>query len=653
MRKSGPFLLVISAAAVAASITAKANSAQDAELDRVEIDQGWSELDRKRWYAGTQGSRLLPRVFFDALEMPNSDEKFNSPSNMERYRFLVDHLNLLNPYPVGFAVDRGTDQNLEITKNNWQKRKIFGGSRREEWIGLTCSACHTGEIEFDGKKVRVEGAPASIDFQAFEEDVALALRATHDEDAKFDRFAKAVIGDAASSSKKRQRLKDSLLSLTEWREKIVEINKTDIRYGYARLDAFGHIFNQVAFFTGADDPTFAPSNAPVSYPFLWNVPQHDRVQWNGIADNLKSALGVPYEALGRNTGEVIGVFGEVNVDKRSGPNFVKRASSSVFISNLLELERMLERLESPRWPVNVLGPIDEDLKERGRELFELKCSSCHYHLEPDDLSTPVIAQMSNFLAIDGDENPHPAPGTDPAMACNTYERRTASGFYEGEKFKDEEGVERRIGDEEQIAVLLASMVPSVIADQAGELILYVANPRKRVVAHVPGVTSAERQGSRGGGSAGERIADEIEPGFISPAAGDEQALESLELTSQWGPYAECMSANPSKLKGYKARPLNGIWATAPYLHNGSIPNLYEILLAPEKRSKTFHVGSRKFDPKNVGFVTEPGGGNSFRFDALNSDGSIRWGNFNGGHDYGNADLSEEDRWALVEYMKSL
>ena len=40
---------------------------------------------------------------------------------------------------------------------------------------------------------------------------------------------------------------------------------------------------------------------------------------------------------------------------------------------------------------------------------------------------------------------------------------------------------------------------------------------------------------------------------------------------------------------YKARPLNRIWATAPYLHNGSIPNLYEVLIPTGKRSKTFYL----------------------------------------------------------------
>ena len=104
---------------------------------------------------------------------------------------------------------------------------------------------------------------------------------------------------------------------------------------------------------------------------------------------------------------------------------------------------------------------------------------------------------------------------------------------------------------------------------------------------------------------------------------------------------------------YKGRPLQGIWATAPYLHNGSVPNLWELLLPPAQRSATFNVGSREFDPKNVGYVTAPSADNSFIFTARDATGAPVQGNSNGGHDYGNAKLSDDDRWALIEYMKTL
>ena len=52
---------------------------------------------------------------------------------------------------------------------------------------------------------------------------------------------------------------------------------------------------------------------------------------------------------------------------------------------------------------------------------------------------------------------------------------------------------------------------------------------------------------------------------------------------------------------YRARPLNGVWATAPYLHNGSVPSLYWMLMPAAERPKQFCMGFRDFDPQQVGF----------------------------------------------------
>ena len=96
---------------------------------------------------------------------------------------------------------------------------------------------------------------------------------------------------------------------------------------------------------------------------------------------------------------------------------------------------------------------------------------------------------------------------------------------------------------------------------------------------------------------------------------------------------------------YRARPLNGVWAMAPYLHNGSVPSLHDLLLAPEQRPRTFFVGKWEFDPVNVGYEAGQAPG-AFLFDT-----SIR-GNSNAGHVYG-TDMTEDDRKALIEYLKTL
>jgi hypothetical protein len=108
---------------------------------------------------------------------------------------------------------------------------------------------------------------------------------------------------------------------------------------------------------------------------------------------------------------------------------------------------------------------------------------------------------------------------------------------------------------------------------------------------------------------------------------------------------------------YRARPLEGIWATAPFLHNGSVPNLYEMLIPANQRSKKFYVKGRTFDPRMVGLLTDSADPQAFLFD------TTKPGNSNSGHEfragytgrpaYGviGPELKEDERWAIIEYLK--
>ena len=131
----------------------------------------------------------------------------------------------------------------------------------------------------------------------------------------------------------------------------------------------------------------------------------------------------------------------------------------------------------------------------------------------------------------------------------------------------------------------------------------------------------------------------------------ELAPDSIE-PDRAGLLQSCLTED-SPVLGYKWRPLSGIWATAPYLHNGSVASLYELLLPPSQRKKDFYVGSREFVPEHVGYNIDPSAENSFHFRVYDDAKTPIQGNFNGGHDYGNAGFSEEDRLDLVEYMKGL
>jgi RoxA-like, cytochrome c-like len=103
-----------------------------------------------------------------------------------------------------------------------------------------------------------------------------------------------------------------------------------------------------------------------------------------------------------------------------------------------------------------------------------------------------------------------------------------------------------------------------------------------------------------------------------------------------------------KTEGYASPPLDGVWLRAPYLHNGSVPNLRDLLEPEDKRTKTFYRGYDVYDPVNVGFVSQgcEAERRGYRFDTRQR------GNGNQGHRYGTS-LSAQDKQALIEYLKTL
>jgi hypothetical protein len=115
----------------------------------------------------------------------------------------------------------------------------------------------------------------------------------------------------------------------------------------------------------------------------------------------------------------------------------------------------------------------------------------------------------------------------------------------------------------------------------------------------------------------------------------------LEKQEEWNGYRDNLLR---PCEAYPARPLAGVWANAPYLHNGSVPSLYQLLLPPAERAPNFCTGDVEFDPVNIGYVNKAFCG--FKFDT-----SIK-GNSNAGHQYGTS-LKHEERMDLIEYLKAL
>ncbi|BAW79561.1 ribonuclease E [Candidatus Nitrosoglobus terrae] len=138
------------------------------------LDQGWNVSDSLWFYTITQGSDLMPYDFFMVLEKTGETKLFRSNENMNFYRYLPQKATSTNPdaLPVGWVKD---------------------DYRGKEYIGLTCAACHTGQINYNGVGIRIDGGPASADMEKIMEGLSAALKYVRKHEEARVRFVKDVL----------------------------------------------------------------------------------------------------------------------------------------------------------------------------------------------------------------------------------------------------------------------------------------------------------------------------------------------------------------------------------------------------------------------------------------------------------------------------
>lgn len=601
------------------------------------LEQNWSDSEAEWFYNVPQGSKLIPYKWFLHLEQPDKETLFRDAEHIRSLGYLPRSAGGGNAHglPVGFVKD-----GLHL--------------------GLTCAACHTTQIVYKDKAWVIDGAPTLGDFETLLRRLAASLKATVDDCAKFKRFAANVLGAGATDDDRdalRKELEESLAFRQGYNAR--NLPRGGSRFGPGRVDAFGAIMNEVSS-TFAQLPTnHAPADAPVSYPFLWDTPHHDRVQWNGAAPNETSLAGIPIVgtkhvgALGRNAGEVMGVFGNIRVVK-DGFLIPGRYASTVNMPHLIDIEESVRGLWSPQWPKE-FPAIDADKRNKGEELFQRHCVECHQPITRDDPQRTITAWLKSSV------------GTDPTMARNFLVRKGRTGAFQDQRVNLLRL--RRFGADAAVAEMLQHAVQRVLVGGSGGVgaplrfdlaaVVEVDLGASKLVGRfqsveldqdrfVAGLIADERNLKdlliQRGGKALKFDLKKLAAGqFLLDDGGlkvEELSLDSV--ISAAGSLIGLKKPAPVSYV-YKARPLNGIWATAPYLHNGSVPNLDELLKKPEKRVQRFRVGSLEFDPIKVGFRSDVG---DFELDATQP------GNRNIGHDY-DVEFTPDQRLELIEYMKSL
>ena len=160
------------------------------------VDQGteWTTSARNDFYSRDQGSQLMPLQWIVALKQPNGKPFMDE--SLSRYGYLLNEASRPAGLPVGFTI-------------------TSGGNGQE--IGMSCSACHTRQIEVAGTSYRIDGGPGIVDFQSFLADLDVAVNTVLTNQQAFTDFAHAVLGPSSTSADKeklREEVKAWYLPLT-------------------------------------------------------------------------------------------------------------------------------------------------------------------------------------------------------------------------------------------------------------------------------------------------------------------------------------------------------------------------------------------------------------------------------------------------------
>jgi hypothetical protein len=648
----------------------------------VYLDQGWGATRqaslRQVFNYTPQGTTLkgLRYRWFQHLELPWSSRRFADPDHMRSYGFLVDLAPTpMNPdlMPVGF-----TNRHDETVN--------------DDLLDITCAACHTGQINVlkDGQRIgiRIEGGPAMHAFTAMKPGHFLpmlvsSLANTYLNPFKFERFAKNVLGDEYYKGGKSQLRTDLRMVLgafagqawTDWSRHLYPVEE-----GFGRTDALGRISNTV-FAENLDEKNYLPGNAPVSFPPVWEIWKFDWVQYNGSVK----------QPLARNIGEAMGVGAVYHlIDPYGRPiQPAARYTTTAHIENLAAIEGALRQLQPPEWAEDLLGKIDWCKARRGRTTFQNVCQKCHGPFAADLWQTAwnapgkVGCKPSDRHCVPDASKAQPEwimkllsvedIGTDPVTAMNFVTRRLDLSKA-GLPAKDlrealypmlaEESARKKQFYYWEIAALEKKnpKTPedgSRLAYYRKELADEEANGEARIRRDLDQIDLKSVSAGAGLSYLGVLIRDKYyrDHGISPDRQADIEGYGALDL--------------PQVIPAYKARPLAGAWATAPYLHNGSVPNLYSLLLPVGERPKKFYVGRRDFDPVMLGYRLEPMSRGGFWFDT-----SIA-GNHNTGHEfrkgyvaparesYGGGwsqntqprygvigdEFTDAERWDIIEYLK--
>lgn len=592
--------------------------------------QGLSEEEQRAFFHLAEGSELFPLSWLRALETPQGKPFLQ---NTERFGLLSDPDNQ-DKLPVGITAEKATDL-------NWTGMRM---------VGVNCAACHVGEFAYQGKTVRVIGAPNQFDVELFFSELVGAVQDTASDGEKAYRFLGRLLLNGVERVLPTQPDNEKLYAKTITKKfpELRDLERGDLFQKEMAVQVRAQVLEQKTLRPAlnlARDLQVQGIGLPAP-----NAVQIQRTLVNKLnvkpvqlsAPLLRAIPGRP------GTDFFVGTQGRQQVTMQT-KGFLGELLTIVqllqaraeFLKNLAEgsgsqyktTKPLFGRVDAFNSARNITFPEDRDTANTPVSYPHLwglaKLKRVHWDGNTNSLMERNMGQAIGLGAV-----LHSGTGKSTLLPRNIHRLETVARKIEAPPWP--------------VAVFGA-----IDAAKA-------ANGQALFMSHCNGCHSNEEGEPSSPGlvkTEGDR-ADTFAREMKDKRKFVDALAAKLKLVKQKAYQTHGVSAEEAKEfeaehdppeweapGNYVQRPLTAIWATAPYLHNGSVSSIFELLSKSEHR-KPFFVGVREYDPQKLGYVTTAPGPSATQFDPTVP------GNRNMGHEYG-AELSDIERYELIEYLKTL
>jgi hypothetical protein len=630
--------------------------------------QGLGPDKQKDLFHRSEGIELVPLAWMKALKSIKTNRPFLEFP--ERFGLIPDPAN-----PDGLPIG--------ITASPSRGSEFLG-----RMVGINCAACHVGAVTFHGQNIPLLGGPSLFDLNAFYQELFASLGVTLKDEGSREQFLADLAGQGdvegailtqqvlAAAAIASQLGGDELKGTARlFQTRLLEVVKKVVSEAEARLrgqkpdeaaiealrkavsarvgrliekDALG-LVALVLTPDDPDDPVHAALRAQPD-PILAGVLKDLAVELSLLRARLRFVAGLqklheaqrPLPGPGRidafdgirdlvfpqtdaiaadspvsfpalwmvnqtywlhwdgNTNSVI----ERNIGQALGQGAPFQPAgqgdyhSKVQPENIHQLEWIVRELTPPDWPAPLFGAIDPAKAARGKAIYQARCAQCHEVVPRGGHDIFDILKAAQAWARDRRGDP-------PAIPKELHEK----------------------------------LIPlDRVKTDPARAMNFATNVGRRQPLYTGGTDFAVALGQ----AAWNYTERSYDDNGIAPLA---------RLKFDWP--REMVHWQTTRC--YVARPLVSVWATAPYLHNASVPTIYHLLLPAKDRPMLFSVGQREFDPVTLGYVIDPGKIPTEQIPLLFEINATASGNLNIGHEgpeYG-TDLNDDQRYDLLEYLKTL